>query len=92
MRIDIAQKAASLIERIEDLEKTILQLEQMREGTSYKVSTVSIDPKHGAQEVKVELKEGKLSTEIFQQNILGYTIDNFNVELEELKQELEDLS
>ena len=92
MRLDIAQKAASLIERIEDLEKTVLQLEQMRDGKSYKISTVSIVPKHGAHEVEVELVEGKLSTEIFQQNILDYTINNFNVELTELKQELEELS
>lgn len=91
MRLDVAQKAASLVERIEDLEKIILQLEQMRDGKSFKVSTVSIDPKHGAQEVEVEFREGTLSTEIFSQNIIDYTINNFNVELEELKQELEEL-
>lgn len=92
MRIDIAQKAAALLERIEELEKTILQLERIRQGKSFKVSTVFIDPKQGAQEVEVELREGKLATEIFQQNILNYTIDNFNVELNELKDELEELT
>lgn len=91
MRIDIAQQAAALLERIQELENTILQLERIKDGKSFKVSTVFIDPKHGAQEVEVELREGKLATEIFQQNILNYTIDNFNVELEELKEELEEL-
>lgn len=91
MRFDIAQKAASLVERIEDLESVILHLEGMREGKSYKLSTVTLNPKHGAEELEFEFKEGKLSTEIFQQNIIEYTINNFNVEMEELKQELDDL-
>jgi len=91
MRIDIAQQAASLLERLEELEETILQLEQIKDGKSFKVSTVFVDPKYGAQEAEIELKEGKLATEIFKQNILLYTIDNFNVELQELKEELENL-
>ena len=88
MRIDIAQQAASLLERLDELERTILQLEQIKDGKSFKVSTVFVDP---TREVEIELKEGKLTTEIFQQNILSYTIDNFNVELQELKEELENL-
>jgi len=91
MRIDIAQQAAALFERINELENTILQLERIRDGKSFKVSTVFIDPKIGAQEVEIELKEGKLTTEIFQQNILGYMIDNFNIELKELRDELDEL-
>jgi len=91
MRIDIAQQAAAFLEKIEELENIILQLERIKEGKSFRVSTVFIDPHQGAQEVEVELKEGKLPTEIFQQNILGYMIDNFNVELQELRDELEEL-
>lgn len=89
MRIGIAQQAAALLERIEEMESIILQLEQIRGGKSFKVSSVFIDPKHGAQEIEVKFEEGKLSTEIFQQNILNYMIDNLNVELQELKEELE---
>ncbi len=91
MKIDIAQQAAALLERIQEMEATILQLEQIRNGKSFSISSVFVDPKSGVQEIKVELKEGKLSTEIFQQNILTYAIDNFNVELQELKVELEEL-
>jgi len=91
MRIDIAHQAAALLERIQELEDIILQLERIRSGKSFKISTIFIDPNHGTQEIDVELKEGKLTTEIFQQNILVYTIDNFNVELQELNVELQEL-
>ncbi len=92
MKFDIAQKAAALLERIEELEKVILDLERLREGKYFKLSTVVLDPKRGGEEIEIVFNEGKLSTEIFQQNIIDYTINNFNIELNELKQELEELS
>lgn len=91
MRIDTAQKAAALLERIQELENVILRFEQMRDAKSFKLSAVSIDHKHGAIETEIDFVEGKLPTEIFQQNILNYTIDNFNIELNDLKEELENL-
>lgn len=91
MKSDIAKKAASLIERIEDLERVVLELERMRDARDFKISAVIVDQKHGAEEIDIEFKNGDLSTEIFQQNILDYTINNFNVELNEFRQELEEL-
>lgn len=94
MREDIAKKAASLLERIENLEVTIFKLEQIKNGISFKLSGVVMNKSKTSSktgEIKIEFPEGKLSSEIFKQNIISYTIDNFNVELEELKQELEDL-
>ena len=86
MKEDLAKKAASLIERIEELEKTIFKLEELKAGTNFKITSVV-----KAKQIQVEFPTGKLSSEIFQQNILNYTIDNFNIELKELKQELDDL-
>jgi hypothetical protein len=73
------------------LEDVILKLEQISHGKSFKLTAVLIDHTHGAEELTVELKEGKMPTEIFQQNILVYAIDNLNIELGELKEELENL-
>lgn len=91
MRLDLAQKAASLLERISELENVILKLEQISHGRSFKLTTILFDHHGGAEEIMVEFKEGKMATEIFQQNILQYAIDNLNIELGELKEELENL-
>lgn len=90
MRLDIAKTAAFLLERIEDLEKIISQFEQLKESKFFEISNVSNIPKIGV-ELNIKFKEGKLSTEIFKQNILVYAIDNFNVELSEVREELEKL-
>ncbi len=91
MRIDVAKKAAALLERIEELEEVVLKLERIREGKSFRLSTVFIDPKYGEETVGIAFKEGCLSTEIFQQNTIIYAINNFNIELNELKEDLEKL-
>ena len=89
MKIDIAEKGAALLERIKELESVIFKLEQIIEGESFSVS--GVNNKITTQSIEINFNEGKLSTEIFKQNILDYAINNFNIELGELKQELESL-
>lgn len=91
MRLDLAQKAASLLERITELEETIFKLEELRNGKSFELSSNITNHDITNYSVVVEFKEGHLPNEIFKQNILEYAIDNFNVELNELKDELENL-
>jgi len=87
MNIEIAKKAASLIERIDEIEKIIFELENVKNGKEFNISTIFTT---GAK-TEIFFKEGKLSTEIFKQNIINYMIDNFNVELKELVDELDEL-
>ena len=90
MKLDVAKRAAAILERIDDLEQIIQNLEQMREAHSYKIESITTTPR-GMKEVKVDFFEGKLSTEVFKQNVLAYAIDNFNIELNEIRDELEEL-
>lgn len=89
MRYDTAIVASSLIERINDVEGVILKLEKIKESANFKLIGYDDDYE---KELSIEFKKGHLSTEIFKQNIIEYTINNLNIELVELRNELEELN
>lgn len=91
MRIDVAKKAAALLERIEELENVVMKLERIKEGDSFKLSAEFSDPLTLTENAEIKFDDGHLSTEIFKQNTIDYAINNFNIELDELKEDLEKL-
>ena len=88
--------AAGLVERIDKLEKTIFQLESLKDRKSYKIVApmdIIVSPTGGASggQIWVELNEGEIATEVFIQDVLEYYINTLNLELDELRKSFEEI-
>lgn len=84
--------AAGIAERMDKLEKTIFELESLKDKKSFKIVAPldSVTSLNGGQ-IWVELKEDEIATEVFLQGILQYYIDNLNLELDELRKSFEEI-
>ena len=85
MKREYFDKAAGLVERIDNLKETIFGLEKLKNSTNFKI--IGENMLH-----TVELKENTLSTEIFIENNLDYFINTLNLELDELLTEFDTLT
>ena len=88
--------AAGIAERMDKLEKTIFELESLKDKKSFKIVAplgIVTLPNGGASsgQIWVELKEDEIATEVFLQGILQYYIDNLNLELNELRKSFEEI-
>ena len=88
---EIAEK---VINKMDKLEKTIFELQDLvntkEHQKVYKIVAQSTE-EINLNDKMVELKEGDIATEVFIQDILEYYINTLNLELDELKKELETL-
>jgi len=101
MKKSTYEVAEKIVDKINKLEKIIFELQDLNSAKDYKnfkivaVNTNQADPSLIINNMipnftkTVELKEGDMATEIFSQDILEYYINTLNLELEELKKELE---
>ena len=90
--------ASGLVDRIDNLEKTIFKLQDL---SKCKYFTIIGDTKNavsdsdiGSVEVStttINLMSNEMATEIFVDNILEYYIDILNLELNELRKEFDEL-
>lgn len=85
MNRDNAKIIASLVDRIDKIEKTIFNLEKLKCCESFKI----IGNKKGEIDKLVELNDNDISTAIFEQDIIQFYIDTLNLELNELVKKLE---
>ena len=79
--------AAGIAERMDKLEKTIFELEALKDKKAYKICAGN----DGLNFTEVVLEEGAIATELFTQSILQYYIDNLNLELDELRKDFEEI-
>jgi hypothetical protein len=87
MKRDTFDIAITIVDRIDKLEKTIFELQQIQNKNSYKIISYNNDE----NEFIVELKNGEISTEVFIQDILEYYINILNLELNELQKSFSEL-
>jgi glutamine synthetase len=84
--------AAGIAERIDKLEKTIFDLEKIKNKKSYKiVAQMGITGPLEVPQSWVELNEGEIATEVFIQDVLDYYINTLNLELDELRKSFEEI-
>lgn len=88
--------AAGIAERMDKLEKTIFELESLKDKKSYKIVAplgIITSPAGGASggQIWVELNEGEIATEVFIQDVLEYYINTLNLELDELRKSFEEI-
>ena len=86
--------AATLVERMDKLEKTIFGLQEIQNKKTFKIlatneSEFAEVPVEG--ECEVNLRENEIATEVFIQDILQYYIDTLNLELDELRKDFENI-
>jgi len=91
MNRDNAQIVASIVERIDKLEKTIFKLQNLSNKTSFTITGVNnMMSTTNAGEISVELNVGEIATVVFAQDILELFINTLNLELDELVKKLEE--
>ena len=88
--------AATLVERIDKLERTIFGLQEMLNKKSFQIvasdfSIGEIISNLDKKESIVYLNPNEIATEVFVQDILQYYIDTLNLELEELRKSFEEI-
>jgi hypothetical protein len=86
MNRDNANIIASIVDRIDKIEKTIFNLEGLKNCESFEIKGY----KSGEDIKFVELKDIDVSTAIFEQDVIQFYIDTLNLELNELVKKLED--
>ena len=89
-------KAEKIVNRMDKLEKTIFELQDIINQKSYRIISstndeVSIADVPLASEKVVDLKSGEIATEVFVQGVMDYYINLLNLELDELKKEFEEI-
>lgn len=87
MKRETAELAAAIVDRVDKLEKTILELQSITYKKSYKITAYDLH-----FESSVNLDESSIAKEVFSQDILEYYINTLNLELEEELKKLEELS
>jgi len=83
--------AAGIVERMDKLEHTIFCLQEIMNKKSYTIiasNEIKIDQ---LAEYIVNLNPGEIATEVFIQDILEYYVNTLNLELNELRKNLEDI-
>ena len=88
--------AATLVERMDKLEKTIFGLEEIKDMKIYKITASDAPLGYASTNseykiLEVNLNPNEIATEVFIQNILQYYIDNLNLELNELRKDFEEI-
>lgn len=84
--------AAGIVERIDKLEKKIFELQNIMNNNHYIIT--SVENVIGSDVIinqSVDLLPNEIATEVFVQNILEYFVNNLNLELEELRKELDEI-
>lgn len=89
MTRETAELAAIIIDRVDKLEKTILELQSITYRQSYKIVA---SPNIPSPSKEVILEEGSIAKEVFSEDILEYYINTLNLELEEELKKLDELS
>lgn len=79
--------AATIVERMDKLEKFIFQLQQIMNKKSYAIIAYD-DDEH---EFYVKLDQDEIATEVFVQDILEYYVNTLNLELDELRKSFEEI-
>ena len=87
MKRETAEIASSIIDRVNKLERTILELQGITNNKSYKI--VAKDNEN--YQTEVNLEEYSIANAVFCQDILEYFINTLNLELEEEQKKLDDL-
>jgi hypothetical protein len=87
MKRETAEIASSIIDRIDKLEKIILELQSITNSKSYKIVAKSYD----LWSIEVNLEESSIANEVFSQDVLDYFINTLNLELEEEQKKLDEL-
>jgi hypothetical protein len=87
MKRDKFEIALPIVDRMDKLQKTIFELQEIQNKNSYKIIAYDNDE----NETVVELKNGNISTEVFIQDILEYYINTLNLELNELQKTFDEL-
>jgi len=87
MKRETADIASAIIDRINKLEKTILQLQNITNYSDYSI----VAEKFGFRD-EVKLASGTISNAVFTQDILEYFINTLNLELEEEEKKLDELN
>lgn len=75
--------AEHIVNRMDKLQKTIFELQELSDKKMYMISS---------GDKIVALNEGEVATEVFIQGFFEYYIGLLNLELNELKQEFENLA
>ena len=88
MKKETAEIAANIVDRIDKLEKTILELQFITNCKSYKIVAHSYSP----ITTEVNLEKSSIANEVFSQDILEYFINTLNLELEEEQKKLDELN
>jgi len=82
--------AAGLVYRIDKIQKTIFELQSITKCDKFKIigelSNINSQLRN-----EVELNTGDISTEVFSQDILEYFINTLNLELNELRENFDNL-
>ena len=86
MKKEVADIAASIVDRINKLESKILELHELTNKKSYKIIGYDM-----FKEVSVTLEEYSIAKEVFVQDILEYYINTLNLELDDEKIKLDEL-
>lgn len=79
--------ASGLVDRIDKLEKTIFNLQDLSKCRRFTI--IGADDSYN--DVTTQLMTNDMATEIFVDNILEYYIGILNIELQELRNEFESL-
>ena len=86
--------AAGIVERMDILEKTIFDIQDIMKKKSFLIiaSDDNAIEKISKEQVLVKLNSGEIATVVFVQDILEYYVNTLNLELEELRKSFEDLA
>ena len=91
MKIEDFDVAAGLVYRIDKLEKTIFKLNDLKiNSNKFKIigeNSMEIN----FNKIEIELNTGDISTEVFSQDILEYFINTLNLELNEMRDNFNEL-
>lgn len=91
MKRETAELAAAIVDRVDKLEKTLLELQNITNKKSYKILAYD-NINQPSIPIEVKLEEYSIAKEVFSQDILEYYINTLNLELEEELKKLEELT
>jgi hypothetical protein len=97
MKRETADIASAIIDRINKLERTILELQNITNYSEYSIVSKGFNGRKELGDdifdrIEVKLDSGTISNTVFSQDILEYFINTLNLELEEEEKKLEDLN
>ena len=92
MNREIFDIAAGIVERIDKLEKIIFKIQEISHKKNFEIRGFNsiIDNDVNLND-SIFFNDGDLATEIFIENFFEYYINNLNLELDELRNSLEEL-